>query len=86
MVKKVDVIGKQAERVYVEFSHARLAGLGRAPRFLRGLIVPVGLLILWQYLVDREVYNRSQLPAPHVRGELAADMVRGTFGLLSDDR
>ena len=31
MVKKVDVIGKQAKRVYVEFSHARLAALGITP-------------------------------------------------------
>jgi multidrug efflux pump len=30
-VKKVDVIGKQAERVYLEFSHARLASLGITP-------------------------------------------------------
>jgi len=31
MVKKVDVIGKQAKRVYVEFSHERLATLGITP-------------------------------------------------------
>jgi multidrug efflux pump subunit AcrB len=31
MVKKVDVIGKQAKRVYVEFSHERLAALGITP-------------------------------------------------------
>jgi len=31
MVKKVDVMGKQAKRVYVEFSHARLATLGITP-------------------------------------------------------
>ena len=31
MVKKVDVIGKQAQRVYVEFSHQRLAALGITP-------------------------------------------------------
>jgi multidrug efflux pump len=30
-VKKVDVLGKQAERVYLEFSHARLAALGITP-------------------------------------------------------
>ena len=35
----------------------RFAGLGQVPRFLRGLILPVGLLILWQYLVDQEVPN-----------------------------
>ena len=28
MVKKVDVLGKQAKKVYVEFSHERLAALG----------------------------------------------------------
>jgi multidrug efflux pump len=32
MVKKVDVLGKQAERVYVEFSHERLAALGIVPQ------------------------------------------------------
>ncbi|HEV2127186.1 MAG TPA: ABC transporter permease [Thermomicrobiales bacterium] len=35
-----------------------------APRWLLGLIVPVALLGLWQWLVAREVYTRSQLPAP----------------------
>jgi multidrug efflux pump subunit AcrB len=31
MVKKVDVVGKQAKKVYVEFSHQRLAALGITP-------------------------------------------------------
>src|SRR5450830_24295 len=31
MVKKVDLIGEQAKRVYVEFSHERLAALGITP-------------------------------------------------------
>jgi multidrug efflux pump len=31
MVKKVDLIGKQSERLYVEFSHERLAALGIPP-------------------------------------------------------
>jgi sulfonate transport system permease protein len=35
-----------------------------APRWLTGLIVPIALLGLWQWLVNREVYTRSQLPAP----------------------
>ena len=35
-----------------------------APPWLVGLIVPVLLLGLWQWLVNREVYTRSQLPAP----------------------
>lgn len=33
-------------------------------RPLVGLIVPVALLLLWQWLVDRGVYSRGQLPAP----------------------
>jgi sulfonate transport system permease protein len=35
-----------------------------APRWLVGFIVPVLLLGLWQWMVNREVYTRSQLPAP----------------------
>src|SRR5262249_1659230 len=31
MVKKVDVYGKQAKKVYIEFSNARLAALGITP-------------------------------------------------------
>jgi len=31
MVKKVDIVGKQAKRIYVEFSHERLAALGITP-------------------------------------------------------
>jgi len=31
---------------------------------LIGLIVPIALLVFWQWLVDREVYTRGQLPAP----------------------
>ena len=31
MVKKVDVLGKQGKRIYVEFSHERLAALGITP-------------------------------------------------------
>ena len=36
----------------------------KTPRVLLGLVVPVALLLLWQWLVDREVYSRGQLPAP----------------------
>ncbi len=31
MVKKVDIYGKQGKKVYVEFSHQRLAALGITP-------------------------------------------------------
>ncbi|MGO7733135.1 efflux RND transporter permease subunit [Rhizobium leguminosarum] len=31
-VKKVNILGERPERIYVEFSHARLAGMGLSPR------------------------------------------------------
>lgn len=34
------------------------------PRGVIGLIVPVLLLLFWQWLVNRGVYTRGQLPAP----------------------
>jgi len=34
MVKKVDLVGEQAKRVYVEFSHERLAALGITPAMI----------------------------------------------------
>ncbi|NNU42050.1 efflux RND transporter permease subunit [Ramlibacter montanisoli] len=34
MVKKVDIHGKQAERIYIEFSHERLATLGITPAMI----------------------------------------------------
>ena len=48
MVKKVDVLGKQAERIYVEFSHQRLAALGITPEVIaeslrsQNAVVPAG--------------------------------------------
>lgn len=47
-VKKVNIIGEQAERIFVEFSHDRLATLGVAPRELfaalngRNVMTPAG--------------------------------------------
>jgi len=47
-VKKVNIIGEQAERIFVEFSHDRLATLGVSPRDLfsalngRNVITPAG--------------------------------------------
>jgi sulfonate transport system permease protein len=35
-----------------------------SPRILMKFIVPLALLALWQFLVERGVYSRSQLPAP----------------------
>ncbi|MEH8015767.1 efflux RND transporter permease subunit [Rheinheimera muenzenbergensis] len=48
MVKKVDLIGKQAERIFIEFSHQRLAALGIQPLQIveslqrQNAIVPAG--------------------------------------------
>lgn len=48
MVKKVDVLGKQAKKVYLEFSHERLAALGITPQSIaeslrsQNGIVPAG--------------------------------------------
>ena len=33
-------------------------------RVLRKLVVPLALLVLWQVIVELEVYSRGQLPAP----------------------
>ena len=47
-VKKVNIIGEQAERIFVEFSHDRLATLGVSPRDLfaalnsRNIMTPAG--------------------------------------------
>jgi multidrug efflux pump subunit AcrB len=49
-VKKVNIIGEQAERIFVEFSHDRLATLGVSPRELfaalnaRNVVTPAGSL------------------------------------------
>jgi sulfonate transport system permease protein len=42
---------------------SRRSGLA-VPSWALGLIVPILLLVTWQVLVNREVYSRSQLPAP----------------------
>jgi sulfonate transport system permease protein len=39
-------------------------GLRRFGRLALSLIVPISLLLLWQLVVEMEVYRRSQLPAP----------------------
>jgi multidrug efflux pump subunit AcrB len=47
-VKKVNIIGERPERIFVEFSHDRLATLGVAPRAIfaalaqQNLITPAG--------------------------------------------
>lgn len=36
----------------------------QVPRLLAGFVVPLGLLLLWQWIVGQGVYTRAQLPAP----------------------
>lgn len=49
-VKKVNIVGEQPERIYVEFSHERLATLGIAPRAIfaalaqQNMITPAGAI------------------------------------------
>ena len=54
--------GEQTWRI--DRAHSWRAALQSSVRSLRALIVPLLLLGLWQYLVEAEVYRRSQLPAP----------------------
>lgn len=55
-----------------------------APRFrlsaLRGLVVPLLILAIWQIAVNREVYSRGQLPAP--LDVLAAGQELQNIGIL----
>ncbi len=41
-----------------------LPGTSKLQRLGLGLILPIGLLILWQLVVNAEIYSRGQLPAP----------------------
>ncbi|WP_423379685.1 efflux RND transporter permease subunit [Burkholderia sp. LMG 32019] len=47
-VKKIDIVGERPERIFVEFSYARLANLGMSPRDIfaalndRNLVTPAG--------------------------------------------
>jgi multidrug efflux pump len=72
MVKKVDLIGKQAQRVYVEFSHERLATLGLTP------------LAIAESLKSQN----AMLPAGQIdtRGDRVLVRVSGAFTTLDDIR
>ena len=72
MVKKVDLIGKQAKRVYVEFSHERLASLGVTP------------LAIAESLKSQN----AMLPAGQIdtQGDRVLVRVSGQFASLDDIR
>ncbi|WP_207886196.1 efflux RND transporter permease subunit [Pseudomonas sp. 30_B] len=72
MVKKVDLIGKQAKRIHVEFSHARLAALGVTP----------------QAIADSLRSQNALLPAGQIDtdGDRVVVRVSGQFSSLEDIR
>ena len=72
MVKKVDVVGKQAKRIYVEFSHERLASLGITP------------LAIAESLKSQN----AMLPAGQIdtQGDRVMVRVSGQFASLDDIR
>jgi multidrug efflux pump subunit AcrB len=72
MVEKVDVLGKQGERVYVEFSHERLATLGITP----------------ESIVESLQSQNSIAPAGSIdtRGDRVYLRVSGQFSSLDDIR
>jgi multidrug efflux pump len=72
MVNKVDIFGKQEQRVYVEFSHERLAELGITP----------------QAIIDSLQYQNSMVPGGSIdtHGDRVLVRVSGQFTSLDDIR
>ena len=72
MVKKVDIYGKQAKKVYIEFSHQRLAALGITPAAI----------------VESLRNQNSMLPAGSIdtRGDRVLVRVSGQFASEDDIR
>ena len=72
MVKKVDILGKQAKKVYVEFSHERLAALGITPAMI----------------ADSLRAQNAVLTAPSIdtNGDRVFVRVTGQFASLDDIR
>jgi multidrug efflux pump len=72
MVKKVDLIGKQGKRIYVEFSHERLAALGITP------------LAIAESLRSQNAMMAG--PSIDTRGDRVFIRVSGQFASLDDIR
>jgi multidrug efflux pump len=72
MVKKVDLYGKQAKKVYVEFSHQRLAALGITP-----------IMIAESLRNQNAVHATGQIDT---RGDRVLVRVSGQFNNLDDIR
>ena len=72
MVKKIDIYGKQAKKVYVEFSHERLAALGITP-----------IMIAESLRNQNSVLAAGQIDT---RGDRVMVRVTGQFASLDDIR
>ncbi|MDB5968012.1 MAG: cation/multidrug efflux pump [Hydrocarboniphaga sp.] len=81
MVKKVDVIGKQAKRVYVEFSHERLAALGITP-----LAIAESLKSQNAMLPAGQVDTHGDRVMVRVRGQFASDEDIRKLPIAADGR
>src|SRR4029450_12045624 len=70
MVKKVDIYGKQGKKVYVEFSHQRLAALGITPALI----------------AESLRHQNAVIPAGSIdtRGDRVLVRVNGQFSTLDD--
>ncbi len=68
MVKKIDLIGKQAKRIYVEFSHERLAALGITP-----LAIAESLKSQNAMLPAGQIDTRGDRVMVRVSGQFASD-------------
>ena len=67
MVKKIDIYGKQAKKVYVEFSHQRLAALGITP-----LAIAESLRNQNSVLASGSIDTRSDRVLVRVSGQFAS--------------
>src|SRR5580765_8711995 len=67
MVKKVEVIGKQAKKVYIEFSHQRLAALGITP-----LMIAESLRNQNSVLASGSIDTRTDRVLVRVSGQLTS--------------
>lgn len=81
MVKKIDVIGKQAKRVYVEFSHERLAALGITP-----LAIAESLKSQNAMLPAGQIDTRGDRVMVRVSGQFASEDAIRNVPITAGDR
>lgn len=81
MVKKIDVIGKQAKRVYVEFSHERLAALGITPLTIADSLKNQNIL-----LPAGQIDTRGDRVMVRVSGQFASEEAIRNVPIAADGR